>query len=100
MIKPKRGDLCYFDPPYDPTNDDSFTAYTKLNFAKLDQIRLKDFCDSLSKKGVYFMLSNSDTKFIRDIFKSYKIHTVSAPRFINCKAGGRSPVNEVLVTNY
>ncbi len=99
-IKPSLGDLVYFDPPYHPTNETSFTNYTKLDFTEKDQARLRDFCDFLNKNGVYFMLSNSDTNFIKDLYKNYNIQFVSAPRFVNCKPGQRNSVNEVLITNY
>jgi len=99
-IEPKKGDFVYFDPPYHPTDNNSFTTYTKLDFSEKDQIRLKEFCDTLDKKGVKFMLSNSDTLFINDLYKNYNVQLVSAPRFVNCKPTKRNSVKEVLVTNY
>ena len=97
-IKPISGDFVYFDPPYHPINKTSFTAYTKLGFTEKDQSDLANFCTELSKQGVKIMVSNSNTKFIRDLYKSniFKIGIVNAPRSLN----GRSPVEEVLITNY
>lgn len=46
------------------------------------------------------MLSNSDTRFIRDIYKKFNIRVVQAPRLVNCKALKRKAVNELLITNY
>ncbi|MDB5198054.1 MAG: dam [Chitinophagaceae bacterium] len=101
-IKAKAGDFCYFDPPYHPVNKTSFTAYTQLNFSENDQIALANFCKELHKKGVKIMVSNSNTMFIRNLYKSkiFKIDIVHAPRFVNCKANGRKPVKEVIITNY
>lgn len=101
-IKPKRGDFVYFDPPYHPTNDTAFTGYTKLDFSENDQVRLRDFALQLHQQGVYVMLSNSDSKFIRDIYSSQAFHlvTVQAPRMVNCKPTQRNAVNELLITNY
>ncbi len=101
-IKPNESDFVYFDPPYHPTDDTSFTRYAKLDFTEQNQVRLRDFALDLYKKGVKVMLSNSDTKFIRDLYKNkpFKIATVQAPRFVNCKSNKRNPVNEVLITNY
>lgn len=101
-IEPARGDLVYFDPPYHPTDDNSFTAYSKLDFTEKDQIRLAEFATELHKGGVKVMLSNSNTKFIRNLYRSssFTISLVYAPRLVNCKPGGRSPVEEVLITNY
>jgi len=101
-IKPNSGDFVYCDPPYHPTDDISFTNYTKLDFTEKDQVNLRDFAVNLTKKGVKVMLSNSNTSFIRDIYKSsiFHIHIVKAPRLVNCKKDRRNPVEEVIITNY
>ncbi len=99
---PQAGDFGYFDPPYHPTINSSFTNYTKLDFTEQDQVRLRDFAVKLGKEGVHVMLSNSDTPFIRDLYKdkAFTIGTVQAPRMINCKPNKRGTVSEVLITNY
>lgn len=101
-VEPEKGDFVYFDPPYHPTTQSSFTSYTKDNFTEIDQIRLRDFIIKLHKKGVYIMLSNSNTPFIQDIYKAkyFNQHLVYAPRYVNCKPGERSKVSELLITNY
>jgi len=101
-ICPKAGDFVYFDPPYHPTDEISFTSYTKLDFTEKDQANLRDFALLLHKKGIKLMLSNSNTRFIRDLYKSsiFKIHIVEAPRLVNCKKDKRNPVEEVIITNY
>lgn len=101
-IEPKKGDFVYFDPPYHPTNSTSFTAYSMFDFTEKDQQNLADFCKELHKKGVHIMLSNSNTPFIQELYKSniFKIAIVNAPRLVNCKPNGRNSVEEVLITNY
>jgi len=101
-IHPKENDFVYFDPPYHPTDEASFTSYTKQNFTETDQVRLRDFAINLHRKGVKVMLSNSNTKFIRDIYKNkaFTILIVNAPRYVNCKSEGRSAVEEVLIRSY
>lgn len=101
-IKPQPGDFAYFDPPYHPTDKTSFTAYSKSGFSEKDQERLRDFVLELHKRGVKVMVSNSDTKFIRDLYKSkvFTISTVQAPRLVNCKPNKRNAVSEVVITNY
>ncbi|TES09427.1 DNA adenine methylase, partial [Staphylococcus epidermidis] len=47
-----------------------------------------------------FLLSNSDSEFIHDLYSDYNIKTVKAKRFINSKAKNRGEINEVLVSNY
>lgn len=97
----RKGSFIYFDPPYDPISDtSSFTGYDKGGFGKTEQKRLKDLCDNLNKRGVKFLLSNSQTQFILDLYKDYRIEIVQAKRSINSKGNKRGEVNEVLVMNY
>jgi len=97
----RKGALVYFDPPYDPvSSSSSFTGYTENGFNRDEQIRLKNLCDKLDKKGVKFLLSNSATPFIKDLYKEYDIITVQAKRSINSKGSGRGEIDEVLVKNY
>lgn len=97
----KKGDFVYFDPPYDPVSDtSSFTDYNIGGFDREDQKRLKELCDRLDKRGVKFLLSNSATDFILELYKGYNITIVGANRAINSKANKRGKVDEVLVKNY
>ena len=96
----KKGDLVYFDPPYVPLNSNSFTSYTHNGFDNDMQIRLKELCDYIDSIGAYFMLSNSYTDYILDLYKDYDIKTVMANRAVNCKATGRGKIKEVVVVNY
>jgi DNA adenine methylase len=99
--KAKKGDFVYFDPPYDTLDGkESFTAYSKDNFGKEDQIRLSNLFKELSEKGVFVMLSNHNTKLINDLYKDYNIHVINARRSINSKGDLRGPVEEVIITNY
>ncbi len=102
QITPSKGDFVYFDPPYHPTDSASFTTYTKSDFTEVDQVRLRDFALQLNKDGVSVMLSNSNTKFIRDLYSNacFNINIVNAPRSVNCKPNKRGAVEEVLITNY
>lgn len=95
------GDFVYLDPPYDPlSRTSSFTGYVKNGFSRDDQIRLRNCCIELDKKGVYFMLSNSATDFIKEIYKDFEIRIVNAKRAVNAKADGRGNVEEVIIKNY
>ncbi len=101
-ICPQKNDFVYFDPPYHPIDDISFTNYTEFDFTEDDQRELRDFVIDLHEKGVKVMLSNSNTDFIRELYKSkvFIIDVVIAPRYVSCKAKERSPVEDVLITNY
>lgn len=97
----KRGDFVYFDPPYDPYEEkDSFTSYTKFNFTKDDQKRLASLFKELTKKGVYVMLSNHNTKYINELYSGFNIYVINAKRMINADSKGRGNVEEVIITNY
>lgn len=96
-----KGSFVYLDPPYDPVSDTaSFTGYNKGGFDKSEQIRLKKCCDELTKRGVKFMLSNSATDFIKELYKDYHIVIVKAKRIINSDASKRGAIEEVIITNY
>lgn len=97
------GDFVYLDPPYDPVSDSSsFAGYNAGGFSRHDQQRLKEICDELNNRGVYFLLSNSSTDFILNLYNEpdYTIDLVDAKRNINSKAENRGAVKEVLVRNY
>lgn len=96
-----KGCFVYLDPPYDPVSDTaSFTGYNKGGFDRNEQIRLRQCCDDLTRRGVKFMLSNSATDFIKDLYRDYNITIVKAKRAINADASKRGAIEEVLVTNY
>lgn len=97
----KKGDFVYLDPPYVPLSISSnFTSYTENGFGLKEQEELKLECDKLNKKGVKFLLSNSDSPLIRELYADYDIIIVKANRFINSKSNKRGKINEVLVKNY
>ncbi|MDD2402765.1 MAG: DNA adenine methylase [Clostridia bacterium] len=97
----RKGAFVYFDSPYDPVSDSSnFTGYAKGGFDRNEQIRLKKLCDKLDNKGIKFLLSNSATDFILELYKDYNIEIIKAKRTINSNADKRGEVDEVLVRNY
>ncbi len=101
LKKAKKGDFVYFDPPYVPLSEtSSFTSYTKDGFDLDMQFKLRDVCDVLDSKGVNFLLSNSDTKLVNELYENYNIKKVFASRQINANADGRGKITEVLVRNY
>lgn len=97
----KKKTFVYLDPPYDPVSETAnFTGYSKGGFSKDDQIRLRECCDDLNKRGIKFMLSNSATDFIIEQYSSYNITIVQAKRAINSVASKRGGVDEIVVRNY
>lgn len=91
----------YFDPPYVPVSKSSnFTGYVQGGFGEFDQVRLRDLCVELDKKGVKFLLSNSATEVIKDLYTNFDIKYVKATRAINSNAQKRGEIDEVLIRNY
>ncbi len=91
----------YLDPPYDPVSDTaSFTGYSKTGFNRDEQIRLREQCVELDRKGVSFVLSNSATPFIFELYSKYKISRVQAKRIVNSVASKRGDIEEVIIRNY
>lgn len=95
----KKGDFIYFDPPYD-SDTSTFNSYTEDGFGKEEQVRLFELFEKLDKKGCYIMLSNHNTKLIKDLYKNYNINVIKAKRNINANGKKRGNVEEVLITNY
>lgn len=97
----------YFDPPYRPLSSTSyFKEYSNDPFGDNQQVELKRFCDRLSHRGCYVMLSNSDSKnedgssYFEALYAGYNICRIDVPRFINANGQGRSKIKEVLIRNY
>jgi len=96
-----KGAFVYLDPPYDPVSDTaSFTGYAKGGFSRDEQIRLRECCDELDRRGLQFLLSNSATDFIKEQYAAYHITIVQARRAVNSNAAKRGAVDELLVRNY
>ena len=94
-IRPKKLDFVYFDPPYDAV----YNGYNSIRFDQTEQQKLKAFCDHLTEKGVFIMLSNTDNRFIRTLYNHYNRIPIEAPTSINCKKEARHSRTEMLITN-
>jgi len=94
FIEPQKDDFVYFDPPYHKAGE---RFYTRLPFGEKDQIRLKDFAMELDSKNVKFMISNSNTDFIRNLYNGYNINLVEIKYLIT---GQTKTSTEVVITNY
>ncbi len=101
----RKGDFLYFDPPYQPISaTSSFTSYAardgRAGFDEDDQRELAEVYTKLARRGCRVMLSNSDTPFIRRLYRRFRICGVEARRAINSKAERRGAIQEVVVLNY
>lgn len=99
--------LFYFDPPYKPLSaTSSFNSYVKDVFDDREQLRLRNFCNTVSERGSCFLLSNSDLKgqnpkdtFFDELYGDYIINRVYANRMVNANPQKRGKIPELLITN-
>lgn len=96
-LKAKKGDFIYFDPPYYPINKtSSFVSYTD-NFSANEQIRLYKLFKMLDCEGIKVLQSNSNTDFIKELYKDFEIIEVISKRAINCKGDKRGKITELII---
>lgn len=95
----RKNDFVFLDPPYYPTNRDSFLRYDSSCFGIKAQEELKVECDALTKKGIRFIETNSDCPEIRELYSNYTQLEVDVRRCINTKPDGRYS-KEIIIYNY
>jgi len=97
-IRPKEGDLVYLDPPY----HDSYVGYNADCFNERDHVRLRDMALRLARRGVFVMISNSNTEFVQKIYDMapFRKKVVMAKRTVSRKASSRGLEGELLITTY
>ena len=91
-----KDDFYYLDPPY----HESYSQYDGSGFGDEKHRQLALFAKEIDNKGGYFMLSNSDTPFVRELYKGYNIDVIKASRTVSCKAHQRGKENELIIRNY
>ncbi len=95
LEKAKSGDFVFLDPPYIENHDYSF-KYNKeevLNDTFLENL-VKE-CKKLDIKEVKWLMTQSDTKEVRKLFKEYRIRSFKVFRHFRKKY-----VKELVITNY
>jgi DNA adenine methylase len=93
-----RGDVVYCDPPYVPlTTTANFTKFGRVDFGLDEQRELARLAKWLAeKKGVAVVISNHDTKFITDEYRSAELHRISVRRSISRDGATRGDVAEIV----
>ncbi len=98
--KIRKDDFVYLDPPYPSLNGTSnFSHYTMDRFNNHDQLDLAKQVKRIDKLNAKFMLSNADTKLIRQLYDGFNFYPLQVTRFVTCKAI-RHRVRELIITNY
>ena len=103
LNRAKSGDFLYLDPPYSSEPETpGFTSYTKESFSASDQRRLAAKFKELDRRGCILVLSNSNTKLVRELYVDYKdrMLLLTSDRMINCIGSERTGYRELLILNY
>lgn len=85
-----QGSFVYIDPPYVPVSATSnFTSFTVDGFTNEDHVRLRNAALAAYQRGAMVVLSNSDTPFVRELYKTFQMKVIPAARRIYCKGRKR-----------
>jgi DNA adenine methylase len=96
-----KGDLVYMDPPYTVTHENNnFIEYNARIFTWQDQIRLRDLVLGLTSKGVKVVVSNAAHRTVEELYRGFKIHTVTRSSVLAAKNSARRKINEFIIVNY
>ena len=110
MADAGQGDLVYLDPPYDPLSATAnFTGYTANSFGQGEQERLMEAFRAASGRGAKVILNNSDTEFVRSLYRDVAITVAPVitvtpvaglRRAINSNPAKRGGATELVITNF
>jgi DNA adenine methylase len=95
LDKSKEGDFVFLDPPYIEEHNYQFNYNKKEKLNKKFILELYDEVKKLDKKKVKWLMTQADTKEVRDIFKEYNIKKFKVYRHIS-----KSYINELIIKNY
>jgi DNA adenine methylase len=100
VLNADKGDLVYFDPPYQPVSQtSSFTGYTSAGFSKDDQLALSRVFKRLVSKGCHVILSNSSTRLVEELYSEFGHDVIRVNRAINSVGSRRTGFTELLIYN-
>jgi DNA adenine methylase len=95
LKKAKQGDFVFLDPPYIEEHNYGFKYNKNENLDTKFMSQLKKQCDTLHKKNVKWLMTQADTKQVREAFKDYIIKEYPVYR-----RGNNCYKNELLIKNY
>ena len=94
MVKPKRDDFIFLDPPY----DSDFSTYANNSFDKEEQIRLRNYLTNTKAK---ILLVIKNTEFIYNLYKDdFKISDFDKKYMVSFMNRNDKDVKHLVVTNY
>ena len=99
MARAQPGDAVYCDPPYVPLSETAhFTDYHAGGFTWDDQVRLADIARELAHNRVQVVISNHDTRQVRELYigRNAEISRFKVRRNISSDGNNRGEVGELL----
>jgi len=93
-------DVVYLDPPYHRIGGYSdFNRYTSGKFKEIDHLRLRNVCVDLDRRGIRWVQSNSGTKYIRELYRDFRVSEIMNRREINLDSQSRN-ITELVIKNF
>lgn len=93
--------VVYCDPPYAPLKQETnFTQYAGEVFSLEKQILLALYAKAAGQQNIPVLISNHDTPFTRDIYRSAELTLIQVQRNIGKRADSRVKVAELLALFY
>ncbi len=90
-------DVVYCDPPYVPLSETAnFTNYSSGGFSWTEQKMLAELATRLSELQIPVLISNHNTKFVREIYSAASITEFDVQRYISCNGENRAKAAELL----
>jgi DNA adenine methylase len=97
----QKDDFVYLDPPYFPVSRTAnFTDYTKESFGVQQHSELANEFDRLNSIGAKILLSNSNSEYVKSLYKEHTILKVKTQRNINCDAKRRREHQDLIIANF
>ncbi|WP_386691100.1 MULTISPECIES: Dam family site-specific DNA-(adenine-N6)-methyltransferase [unclassified Lonepinella] len=90
--------VIYCDPPYAPlVQTSNFTQYSGNDFSVVHQQALADLAkQTQTERNIPVLISNHDTKFIRQIYKGASLRKIRVQRSISHQSASRVKVGEII----
>jgi DNA adenine methylase len=99
--KCENNDFIYLDPPYFPISKTSnFTDYTKESFGLLEHNELAKEYERLNSIGSKVILSNSNSEYIKTLYKKHDIIKIKSSRNISCNPKNRQNHYDLIILNF
>lgn len=96
-----KDDFVFADPPYTVHhNNNGFIKYNEVLFSWNDQLRLAESIRAAHRRGSRILVTNANNVALQELYKGFRIRSVSRYSSIAAAATGRNKYEELLITSY